>query len=62
MLSVLETTNIVRQGLSAGARAYLVKNHAASALLTALEAVQRGDIYLCPVILQRMGLDRWHCA
>ena len=50
VLSALSSHDVVKRAFSAGARAYVIKDHAASALTRAIKAVQRGEIYLCPGI------------
>ena len=50
MLSMHKETDFVIKTLDAGARAYVLKENAYNALVTAIKAVSAGEMYLCPTI------------
>lgn len=53
VVTALAGRNLVDRALNAGAKAYVVKDHAVRTLATAIEAVQRGEIYLCPEVQEQ---------
>ncbi len=54
VLSMYDNDEYVRHALAAGASGYLLKDAAPTELALALQAVQRGDIYLSPALSQRL--------
>lgn len=54
ILTMHEEEELVARCLEAGAAGYIVKDSPASQLLYAIEAVQRGEKYLSPVVLNKV--------
>jgi len=51
ILSMYSDKEFIYRSLKLGAKGYLVKKNAAKDLIAAIEAVQRGEVYLSPTIL-----------
>ncbi|GAC1519992.1 MAG: response regulator transcription factor [Herpetosiphon sp.] len=57
ILSMYEGEEYLREALQAGASAYILKRAAAKELVTAIEAVQRGESYLDPALTRTLITD-----
>jgi DNA-binding NarL/FixJ family response regulator len=56
LLSMYDNDEYVAQAVRAGARGYLIKDAAVEELSFALQALQRGDVYLSPSISRKLAL------
>jgi DNA-binding NarL/FixJ family response regulator len=54
ILSMYDYDSYIREGLEAGARAYLAKSNAARELIAAIRAAKRGELYFSPGIGERV--------
>jgi DNA-binding NarL/FixJ family response regulator len=54
ILSMYDYDHYIREGLEAGARAYLAKSNAARELIAAIRAAYRGELYFSPGIGERV--------
>jgi len=55
MISADDTPGFARRGLAAGARAFVLKEHADEELPDAIAAAARGETYLSPAIARRLA-------
>lgn len=58
IFSMYEELAFVTSAMEAGARAYVTKNDDPDALLDAVEAATRGEVYLAPSVAQRLALAK----
>jgi DNA-binding NarL/FixJ family response regulator len=58
LLSMEDRDEYMSRGLESGASAYVLKEHAVSDLITAIETVSQGEIYLSKEIRERRPKDK----
>ena len=50
VLTVVDSDNVIREALDAGARGFVLKSDAVRDLVAAIEALQRGQMFFCPML------------
>ena len=58
ILTVHEDEALLREAIKAGASGYIIKHAAEAELISAIQAVKRGDIYVHPKMIRSLLFDR----